>query len=47
MAHSKHREMSNFTFDEAGSVAKLPKELGENVTRMLGGNQISTIFQPS
>eukprot|EP00891_Asterochloris_glomerata_P003528 jgi/Astpho2/3528/Aster-06441 len=29
--------MSNFTFDEAGSVAKLPKELGENVTRMLGG----------
>eukprot|EP00891_Asterochloris_glomerata_P003527 jgi/Astpho2/3527/Aster-06440 len=29
--------MSNFTFDEAGSVAKLPKELGENVTSMLGG----------
>ena len=39
--------MSNFTFDEAGSVAKLPKELGENVTSMLGGNKLSTPFSPA
>ena len=43
----EHRRMSSFTFDEAENAAQLPKELGENVTRMLGGNQISTVFQPS
>ena len=36
--------MSTFTFDEAGSVAQLPKELGENVTSMLGE---SAVLQPS
>ena len=42
----EHRRMSKVTFDEAGSVAQFPKELGENVTRMLGGNQMSTVCQP-
>ena len=31
--------MSNFTFEEAGNDSQLPKDLGENVTGMLGGNQ--------
>ena len=39
-------KMSSFTFDESGSVAQLPKELGENVTSMLGGKQMSTEFSP-
>ena len=34
--HLEYNNMSNFTFDEAGSVAQLPKELGEAVTSMLG-----------
>ena len=38
--------MSNFTFDEAANRAQLPKELGENVTSMLGGNQLIQINQP-
>ena len=45
VAHLQHRKMSNFSFDDTGSVARLPKELGENVTSMLGG--MSTIFAAS
>ena len=35
-----HRDMASFTSDEARGVAKLPKELGPNVTGMLGKLQV-------
>ena len=38
--------MSDFTFETAGSIGQLPKELGENVTSKLGRDQMSTGLQP-